>query len=56
MTKTVLWILVCVAGLSGCATSLDGERYRALEPSFDLFQFFDGNVKAWVSYKTERVR
>jgi len=47
MTKTVLWILICVTGLSGCATSLDGERYRALEPSFDLFQFFDGNVKAW---------
>ena len=45
--KTWFWVLVFVAGLSGCATSLEGERYRAIEPRFDLFQFFDGNVKAW---------
>ena len=33
--------------LSACATSLDGERYRGQSPGFDLFAFFDGNVKAW---------
>jgi len=45
--KTWFWVWVFAAGSSGCATSLEGERYRAIEPRFDLFQFFDGNVKAW---------
>ena len=33
--------------LSGCATKLDGERYRDLRPSFDLFNVFEGEVTAW---------
>ncbi len=45
--KKFLWICVIAVGLSGCATSLDGQRYLSIEPSFDLFQFFDGEVKAW---------
>jgi len=45
--KQSLWFLVFAIGLSGCATSLDGDRYRSLGPTFDLFQFFDGDVKAW---------
>ena len=45
--KQSLWFLVIVIGLSGCATSLDGDRYRSIDPTFDLFQFFDGEVKAW---------
>jgi hypothetical protein len=45
--RGLVYVFVTVAGLSGCATSLDGERYRSVEPSFDLFQFFDGTVRAW---------
>ena len=54
--KNFLWVCVIAVGLSGCATSLDGQRCLSIEPSFDLFQFFDGEVKAWASYKTEMVR
>ena len=39
-------LLACLF-LSGCATSLEGDRYRAQDPAFDLFSFFDGPVKAW---------
>ena len=45
--KGFVYLFVLVVGISGCATSLDGERYRSVEPGFDLFQFFDGTVKAW---------
>ena len=45
--RGLVYVFVTVVGLSGCATSLDGERYRSVEPSFDLFQFFDGTVRAW---------
>ena len=45
--RNFLWVCVIAVGLSGCATSLDGQRYLSIEPSFDLFQFFDGEVKAW---------
>ncbi|MCY7294838.1 DUF3833 domain-containing protein [Alteromonas sp. a30] len=33
--------------LSACSHSPDGERYRQYTPDFDLFAFFDGNVRAW---------
>ncbi len=33
--------------LSGCATSLDGSGYRNQSPVFDLFSFFEGDVRAW---------
>ena len=42
-----LGLLVCVLGLAGCATHLEGARYESVEPKFDLFAFFDGPVKAW---------
>ena len=45
--KGFVYVFVLVVGISGCAISLDGERYRSVEPGFDLFQFFDGTVKAW---------
>ena len=45
--KGLGYVFALVVGISGCATSLDGERYRSVKPSFDLFQFFDGTVKAW---------
>ena len=45
--KKIFFILVVVVGLAGCATSLEGDRYRSVGPSFDLFEFFDGTVKAW---------
>jgi hypothetical protein len=40
-------VLLSVICLSGCATQLDGDAYRQLEPQFDLFTFFDGDVTAW---------
>ena len=49
--KQSLWFLVIVIGLSGCATSLDGDRYRSIDPTFDLFQFFDG-LKLFVAFFT----
>lgn len=33
--------------LGGCATHLDGTRYANQAPPFDLFRFFDGEVRAW---------
>jgi len=33
--------------LSGCATQIQGPNYQSVNPSFDLFAFFDGSVKAW---------
>lgn len=31
--------------VSSCSAELD--NYQAMKPSFDLFGYFDGNVKAW---------
>ena len=45
--KKICFILIVAVGLAGCATSLDGERYRSVGPSFDLFEFFNGTVRAW---------
>ena len=33
--------------MSGCATSIDGERYRQQTPDLELKTFFEGEVKAW---------
>lgn len=43
------WIVLAITStlIAGCATSLDGQRYRSDTPPFDLFGFFEGNVKAW---------
>ena len=40
---------VCGAVLlaSGCAGGIDGEAYKQQKPTFDLYEFFDGSVKAW---------
>lgn len=43
----ILFLLVLVTALSACATSLDGRSYTEHTPDFDLFQFFEGDVKAW---------
>lgn len=40
-------ILTLIVWLTGCATAIEGTRYEAQEPAFDLFSFFDGSVKAW---------
>ena len=45
--KKICFILIVAVVLAGCATSLDGERYRSAGPSFDLFEFFNGTVRAW---------
>jgi hypothetical protein len=56
VTSIIRWIGLFIATLAtivitgvitGCATSLDGERYRNDAPPFDLFTFFEGDVKAW---------
>ncbi|MEM1143360.1 MAG: DUF3833 family protein [Pseudomonadota bacterium] len=41
------FLLLIIATLGGCATSLNGERYADQVPAFDLFDFFDGDVQAW---------
>jgi hypothetical protein len=46
MKLAIFTTLTCLL-LSGCATSLDGSRYRDQSPAFDLFSFFDGDVQAW---------
>ncbi|MBU25390.1 MAG: hypothetical protein CMD99_05110 [Gammaproteobacteria bacterium] len=45
--KKIFFTLMVAVGLAGCATSLDGDRYRSVAPSFDLFEFFNGSVRAW---------
>ncbi len=45
--KRLLPLTLLLALVSGCATSLDGSRYTAQTPPFDLFGFFDGTVDAW---------
>ena len=48
--KTVSATIVAILGMLGtvgCSVSVDGNDYQAVSPRFDLFQFFDGNVKAW---------
>ena len=47
MIKKLCRVFVVAALLSGCATRIQGPNYLTVEPSFDLFQFFDGSVKAW---------
>ncbi len=33
--------------LSACSISVDGEKYLDAGEPFDLYEFFDGDVKAW---------
>ncbi len=49
MSQRIQTIVIFLSAflLSACATSLDGDRYRDQQPGFDLFRFFDGDVKAW---------
>lgn len=44
---TVLGLGISLVGLSGCSVSVEGNDYKAVQPAFDLEQFFDGDVKAW---------
>jgi hypothetical protein len=44
---TVLGLGISLIGLSGCSVSVEGNYYKAVQPAFDLEQFFDGDVKAW---------
>lgn len=45
----IRWIALAIVTplIAGCATSLEGQRYRNDTPPFDLFAFFAGDVKAW---------
>ncbi len=33
--------------MGGCSTSIEGENYQQMVPKFDLFAFFNADVKAW---------
>jgi len=44
---TVLGLGISLVGLSGCSVSVEGNDYKAVQPAFDIEQFFDGDVKAW---------
>ena len=43
----LLLITFVFLSLTGCAVSIDGNRYTDQQPDFDLKAFFDGEVKAW---------
>lgn len=45
MTLSLLCLIAL--GFTGCATRLDGDRYRDDTPAFNLFTFFEGPTKAW---------
>lgn len=37
-----------VFALTGCASlDIDGAEYQSVAPSFDLFEFFEGDVEVW---------
>ena len=39
---------LAVITLTGCASlNIDGSEYEAVAPTFDLFEFFDGEVEVW---------
>ncbi len=42
-----LAFLFVITVISGCATSIEGDRYKEIEPQFSLQEFFTGQVKAW---------
>ena len=41
------FIIFASCTLSGCSSSLDGKTYRVIEPKLNIFQFFQGETKAW---------
>ena len=46
MKNTLFAIAICTA-VSGCGVTIQGEAYKDITPSFDPYDFFNGNVKAW---------
>lgn len=40
-------ILAAAFLVSACSVSVDGEKYLNAGEDFDLFEFFEGDVKAW---------
>lgn len=38
---------LAVGVLSGCAGSVKSDAYNNQQPKFDIYEFFDGDVKAW---------
>ena len=47
LLRFIKWCIVGMLGMSlfGCSVSIDD--YRNTSPKLDLFQYFDGEVKAW---------
>ncbi|MDC1209158.1 DUF3833 domain-containing protein [Litorivicinus sp.] len=45
--RKLVFLSFCLLILSGCATSIQGPNYQSIQPQFDLFNFFEGSVKAW---------
>ena len=41
----IIAFLILIIPFSGCA--IDENKYQYLEPEFELFEFFSGEVKAW---------
>lgn len=44
---SIFVIILCVMTLMGCSTSIDGNKLLNVSPEFELFSFFEGDVKAW---------
>jgi len=46
--RTVLvGLLSCLTLMVGCSTSVDGNTYKQVSPTFNIEKFFAGNVRAW---------
>ncbi|RMB07940.1 DUF3833 domain-containing protein [Eilatimonas milleporae] len=45
--KASILLIAAALLLSACSKSIDGSRYLDDPPTFDLYTFFDGEVKAW---------
>lgn len=47
MQRSILLVILVCGVLIGCSTGPSGSNYQSQQPQFELFDFFNGNVKAW---------
>lgn len=43
----LIGLLLIGTCMSACTLSIEGEKYVDTKPAFNLFEFFEGDVKAW---------
>jgi len=47
LTVKITFIFLMALMVSGCSLTIDGKDYQEQAPTFNLVEFFDGNVTAW---------